>query len=315
MRKNPILRSMVSETRLSLNDLIYPIFVKEGIDSREEVIPMPGINQLSVDALVEEAKEVHQLGITAILLFGIPDYKDSLGTAAYKSDGVIQMAIQSLKKHIPELMLITDVCLCDYTDHGHCGVVLDNGIDNDRSLELLARIALSHVESGADMVAPSAMMDGQVGAIRNILNESRFSEIPIMGYSAKYASSFYGPFRVAAESSPQFGDRKSYQMDIANRNQAMIEIQQDINEGADIVMVKPALANLDVIHEAKVRFSHPIAAYNVSGEYAMVKAASENGWIDGEEIALEIITSIKRSGADIIISYHAKELAGAISSS
>ena len=315
MRKNPILRSMVSETRLSLNDLIYPIFVKEGIDSREEVRPMPGIHQLSVDALVEEAKEVHQLGITAILLFGIPDYKDSLGTAAYKSDGVIQMAIQSLKKHIPELMLITDVCMCDYTDHGHCGVVLDNGIDNDRSLELLARIALSHVESGADMVAPSAMMDGQVGAIRNILNQSRFSEIPIMGYSAKYASSFYGPFRVAAESSPQFGDRKSYQMDIANRNQAMIEIQQDINEGADIVMVKPALANLDVIHEAKVRFSHPIAAYNVSGEYAMVKAASENGWIDGEEIALEIITSIKRSGADIIISYHAKELAGVISSS
>ena len=315
MRKNPILRSMVSETRLSLNDLIYPIFVKEGIDSREEVRPMPGIHQFSVGALVEEAKEVQQLGITAILLFGIPDYKDSLGTTAYKPDGVIQMAIQSLKKHVPELMLVTDVCLCDYTDHGHCGVVSENGIDNDRSLELLARIALSHVESGADMVAPSAMMDGQVGAIRNILNESRFSEIPIMGYSAKYASSFYGPFRVAAESSPQFGDRKSYQMDIANRNQAMIEIQQDINEGADIVMVKPALANLDVIHEAKVRFSHPIAAYNVSGEYAMVKAASENGWIDGEEIALEIITSIKRSGADIIISYHAKELAEAILSS
>ena len=315
MRKNPILRSMVSETRLSLKDLIYPIFVKEGIDSREEVRPMPGIHQLSVDALVEEAKEVQQMGITAILLFGIPDYKDSLGTAAYKSDGVIQMAIQSLKKHVPELMLITDVCLCDYTDHGHCGVVSENGIDNDRSLELLVRIALSHVESGADMVAPSAMMDGQVGAIRKILNESRFTEIPIMGYSAKYASSFYGPFRVAAESSPQFGDRKSYQMDIANRNQAMIEIQQDIDEGADIVMVKPALANLDVIHEAKVRFSHPIAAYNVSGEYAMVKAASNNGWIDGEEVALEIITSIKRSGADIIISYHAKELAEAISSS
>ena len=309
MRRLPALRRMVRETILSVSDFIYPIFVTHGRDVMAPVDPMPGIFQLSLDRLLDEVGEVAELGIPAVLLFGVPARKDPEGTEAYESGGIVQEAIRVIKQTAPGLIVVTDVCLCEYTDHGHCGVISDGRVDNDRSLELLARMAERQVEAGADIVGPSAMMDGQVGAIREALDCKGFVDTPIMSYSAKYASAFYGPFRVAAGSAPQFGDRSDYQMDPANADEALREIEADIDEGADIVMVKPAMAYLDVVRSAKEAFSHPLAAYNVSGEYAMVKAAAENEWIDGRRITLEVLTSIKRAGADLIISYHAKEAA------
>ena len=309
LRELEPLRLLSRETRVSAEDFIYPLFVTHGQDTRREIEPMPGCYQLSVDRLVAEAEEVAQLGIPGVILFGLPETKDPLALEAYDEQGIVQGAIRALKHSVPNLMVITDVCLCEYTDHGHCGVVENGRVDNDKTLELLAKTALSHVLAGADVVAPSAMMDGQVGAIRNILDDNRLSHVPIIGYAAKYASAFYGPFRVAAESTPQFGDRRGYQMDPANWRMAMREIEADIQEGADIVMVKPALAYLDVISRARERFDHPIAAYNVSGEYSMVKAAAANGWVDGRRMGLEILTAIKRAGADIILTYHAKEVA------
>ena len=309
MRRLPALRRMARETRLSVGDFIYPIFVTHGRDVMTPVDPMPGIFQLSLDRLLDEIGEVSELGIPAVLLFGVPARKDPEGTEAYESGGIVQEAIRVIKQTAPGLVVATDVCLCEYTDHGHCGVISDGRVDNDRSLELLALMAESQAEAGADIVGPSAMMDGQVGAIREALDAKGFVDTPIMSYSAKYASAFYGPFRVAAGSAPQFGDRSDYQMDPANVDEALREIETDIDEGADIVMVKPAMAYLDVVRSAKEAFGHPLAAYNVSGEYAMVKAASENEWIDGRRITLEILTSIKRAGADLIISYHAKEAA------
>ena len=308
LRESPALRQMARETRLSVSDFVYPIFVTHGRDVRNEIEPMPGIYQLSLDHLISEVGEVAELGIPAVLLFGIPALKDGVGSEAYEPGGIVQEAIRVIKQTAPDLLVIGDVCLCEYTDHGHCGVIADGKVDNDRTLELLAKTAVCQAEAGVDMVAPSAMMDGQVGALRDALDSSGYEDTPIMAYSAKYASAFYGPFRVAAESAPQFGDRSGYQMDPANVQQAMREIQQDIDEGADIVMVKPALAFLDVLAAAKEAFGYPTAAYNVSGEYAMVKAAAENEWIDGRRITMEILTAIKRAGADIIISYHAKEL-------
>jgi porphobilinogen synthase len=309
LRESPAMRKMTLETRLSVSDFIYPIFVTHGRDVRKEIDPMPGMYQLSLDHLLSEVGEVEALGIPAVLLFGIPATKDEMGTEAYEEHGIVQEAIRVIKQAAPDMMVIGDVCLCEFTDHGHCGVVEDGRVDNDKTLELLAKMALCQAEAGVDMVAPSAMMDGQVGAIRTALDANGYENLPIMAYAAKFASAFYGPFRVAAESSPQLGDRKGYQMDPANTRQALREIEQDIQEGADIVMVKPALSYMDVISTAKETFGYPVAAYNVSGEYAMVKAAAENEWIDGQRITLEILTSIKRAGADMIISYHAKEVA------
>ena len=309
LRELPALRHMTQETRLSVSDFIYPIFVTHGRDVRNEIEPMPGISQLSLDHLIAEVGEVAELGIPAVLLFGIPAKKDSTGTEAYEPGGIVQEAIRVVKQTAPELMVVTDLCLCEYTDHGHCGIIENGRVDNDRTLELLAKTAICQAEAGSDMVAPSGMMDGQVGAIRQALDGDGFVETPIMAYSAKYASAFYGPFRVAADSAPQFGDRRGYQLDPPNLRQAMREIELDLAEGADISMVKPALAYLDVLSEAKRTFGCTMAAYNVSGEYAMVKAAAENEWIDGERVAMEILTAIKRAGADLIISYHAKELA------
>ena len=309
MRRLPALRRMVRETTLSVSDFIYPMFVTHGRDVMAPVDPMPGIFQLSLDRLLDEVGEVAELGIPAVLLFGVPAQKDPEGTEAYESGGIVQEAVRVIKQAAPGLIVVTDVCLCEYTDHGHCGVISDGRVDNDRSLELLARMAERQVEAGADIVGPSAMMDGQVGAIREALDCKGFVDTPIMSYSAKYASAFYGPFRVAAGSAPQFGDRSDYQMDPANVDEALREIEIDIGEGADIVMVKPAMAYLDVVRSAKEAFGHPLAAYNVSGEYAMVKAAAENEWIDGRRITFEVLTSIKRAGADLIISYHAKEVA------
>ena len=309
LRESPALRRMTQETRLSASDFIYPMFVTHGRDVRNEIEPMPGIYQLSLDHLIAEIGEITELGIPGVLLFGIPAQKDPVGSEVYEPGGIVQEAIRVIKQTAPDLLVVTDVCLCEYTDHGHCGVIADDKVDNDRTLELLAKTAVCQAEAGADMVGPSAMMDGQVGAVRDALDSSGFEGTPIMSYSAKYASAFYGPFRVAAESAPQFGDRRGYQMDPPNVRQAMREIEQDIDEGADIVMVKPALAYLDVLAAAKETFGHPIAAYNVSGEYAMVRAAAENGWIDGRRVTLEIMTAIKRAGADIILSYHAKEIA------
>ena len=309
LRELPALRRMVQETRLSVQDFIYPIFVTHGRDVKDEIGPMPGIYQLSLDHLIAEVGEVAELGIPGVLLFGIPAKKDAEGSEAYEDDGIIQEAIRVIKQTAPELMVATDVCLCEYTDHGHCGVIENGRVDNDRTLDLLAKSAICQAEAGADIVAPSAMMDGQVGALRTALDSSGFEDTPIMAYSAKYSSGFYGPFRVAAASAPQFGDRSGYQMDPPNVRQAMREIEQDIEEGADVVMVKPALAYLDVLAEAKRTFPYPTAAYNVSGEYSMVKAASENEWIDGRRITIEILTAIKRAGADLIISYHSKETA------
>ena len=309
LRGSPTVRRMVQETRLSVSDFIYPIFVTHGRDVRNEIGPMPGIYQLSLDHLIAEAGEITELGIPAVLLFGIPANKDPEGTEAYETGGIIQEAIRVIKQTAPELTVFTDVCLCEFTDHGHCGVIEDGEVDNDRTLELLAQMAVCQARAGADIVAPSAMMDGQVGALREALDSEGFEDTPIMAYSSKFASAFYGPFRVAAQSTPQFGDRSGYQMDPANLRQAMREIEQDIEEGADIVMVKPAMAYLDVLAAAKKAFNVPTAAYNVSGEYSMVKAAAENEWIDGRRVTMEILTAIKRAGADIIISYHAKEIA------
>ena len=302
-------RSLIRETRLSASSFIYPLFVTHGQGVRQPIEPMPGCYHLSLDLLAEEVGQLAELGIPGVLLFGLPAEKDPLGTGAYDPEGIIQEAIRVIKQAAPQLLVVTDVCLCEYTDHGHCGVIENGKVDNDQTLELLARSALAQVQAGADLVAPSAMMDGQVRAIREALDRAGEQNVPIMGYAAKYASSFYGPFRVAADSTPQFGDRRSYQMDPANRRMAMREIETDIAEGADIVMVKPALAYLDVIRQARDRFDYPLAAYNVSGEYSMVKAASQQGWVDEKAVTLELLTSIQRAGADIIITYHAKEAA------
>jgi len=311
LRQNPVLREMVRETELSVKDLIYPLFVIAGKGVRNPVASMPGVYQVSVDNLLKEAEEVVKLGIPAVLLFGIPEpgEKDEVGSPAYARDGIVQQAIRALKKEFPGLLVITDVCLCEYTNHGHCGVVDDGIVLNDPTLELLARTALSHVEAGADMVAPSDMMDGRVGAIRSKLDAHGYTYVPILSYAAKYASSFYGPFREAAVSAPQFGDRRGYQMDPANSREALREVAQDLEEGADIVMVKPALAYLDVIRLVKENFNCPVAAYNVSGEYAMIKAAAEKGWLDERLVVLEVLTAIKRAGADLIITYFAKDVA------
>ncbi len=309
LRGQPSIRNMARETRLSPAEFVYPMFVAHGEGLRKPIEPMPGCYQVSIDQLTEEVGEVADLGIPAVLLFGLPAEKDPLGTEGYDPEGIIQEAIRAIKKNTPDMMVITDVCMCEYTDHGHCGVIENGWVDNDKTLELLARTAVSHAQAGADMVAPSAMMDGQVWAIRQALNGQGYTDLPIMGYAAKYASAFYGPFRVAADSTPQFGDRRSYQMDPANARMAMREIESDIAEGADIVMVKPAMAYLDVIRRAKDRFDYPLAAYNVSGEYSMVKAASRQGWVDERMVTTEILTGIKRAGADIILSYHAKEMA------
>ncbi len=310
LRQNEDLRRMVRETKLSVDDFIYPLFVLPGSGIKEEVSSMPGVFRFSVDKLVEEAKEVENLGIPAVILFGIPEKKDAAASEAYDEEGIIQKALRALKKDVPGLILITDVCLCEYMSHGHCGVVKENGeIDNDMTLELLAKTAVSHAEAGADIVAPSDMMDGRVAAIRSNLDENGFKNTPILSYAAKYASAFYGPFREAAESAPQFGDRRSYQMDTPNALEALREVALDIEEGADIVMVKPALAYLDIIRRVKEEFGYPTAAYNVSGEYAMVKAASLKGWIDEKRIITEILTAIKRAGADMILTYHAKDMA------
>ena len=309
LRDKEPLRALIRETEISARDFIYPIFVTHGRDLREEVAPMPGVYHLSLDNLLAEATEVAGLGIPGVLLFGLPAQKDALGSEAYDEHGIIQEAIHVIKQAMPDLLVITDVCLCQYTDHGHCGTLDGDRVDNDRTLELYAQTALSHARAGADIVAPSGMMDGQVKTIRAALDGEGFQYVPIMAYAAKHASAFYGPFRVAADSSPQFGDRRSYQMDPANGRMALREFQVDIDEGADIVMVKPALSYLDVIARARDRFDHPIAAYNVSGEYSLVKAAAENAWINEEAVTLELLTSIKRAGADIVITYHAKEAA------
>ncbi|MCD7855393.1 MAG: porphobilinogen synthase [Clostridiales bacterium] len=309
LRTSPNIRAFVRETKIDLRDLVYPVFVIEGENIKNAVESMPGIYQYSVDRLDEELERVSRKGIKAILIFGIPGYKDEKASEAYNKDGVTQRAVRHIKEKYPDLIVIADVCLCEYTSHGHCGLVRNGNILNDETLKLLCKMSISLVEAGADIIAPSDMMDGRVGAIRQALDEKDFINTPIMAYSAKYASAYYGPFREAADSAPKFGDRKSYQMDSANAKMAMREIQYDIDEGADIVMVKPALAYLDVIKEASVRFDHTIAAYNVSGEYSMVKAAANMGWIDEKKIVLENITAIKRAGAKIIITYHALDIA------
>jgi len=309
LRLNQNIRDMVRETSLDVKDLIYPYFVVEGENVKEEIEAMPKVFHFSIDKLVKDVKETYELGIPAILLFGIPSSKDEVGSQAYVSSGIVQRAVRAIKEAIPSMIVITDVCLCEYTSHGHCGVVENGYVDNDKTLELIAKTALSHVKAGADMVAPSDMMDGRVGCIRQILDSEGYVTVPIMAYSAKYASGFYGPFREAAQSAPQFGDRRSYQMDPANSDEALREIALDIEEGADIVMVKPALAYLDIIRRAKDSFKVPLATYNVSGEYSMIKAAALKGWLDEKVVALESLTSMKRAGADMIITYFAKDAA------
>ncbi len=309
-RQNEKLRSLVRETRLNVDQLIYPLFIAENIDEPREISSMPGIMQWPLEYLGREAERITRLGIPGVLLFGIPAEKDEVGSQGYDAQGIIQQAIRRLKAETPDLLVMTDVCLCEYTSHGHCGVIHNGSVQNDESLELLAHMALSHVEAGADLVAPSDMMDGRVGAIRRTLDEHGFSSTPIMAYSAKYASGFYGPFREAAASAPQFGDRRSYQMDPANVREALREIDLDIAEGADIVMVKPALAYLDVIRRVRDHCDLPIAAYNVSGEFSMIKAAAQHGWIDERRIVMEVLTGIRRAGADIIITYFAPDVAG-----
>lgn len=309
LRNSAGFRRMVRETKVSVDNLIYPLFVAHGLDVKLQVPAMPGVFTFSVDAVCEEAREITGLGIPAVLIFGVPAAKDEMGSEAYAPDGIVQRAVMALKRAVPELIVITDVCLCEYTSHGHCGVVRGDRIDNDETLELIARTALSHAEAGADMVAPSDMMDGRVLAIRESLDESGYTEVPIMSYAAKYASCFYGPFRDAAGCAPSFGDRSSYQMDPPNRREAVKEIALDVEEGADIVMVKPALSYLDVISDARVSFDVPVAAYNVSGEYCMVKAAAQCGYLDEQRAVNEILTSIKRAGADLIITYSAKDFA------
>jgi len=300
---------MFRETVLSPLDFIYPLFIVEGQNIKKEISSMPSQYQMSIDNALRECEELIELGINSIILFGIPNEKDETGSGAYSDDGIIQKAVNAIKSRFPDLIVITDVCLCEYTSHGHCGVVENGNVHNDKTLELLVKEAVSHAQSGADIIAPSDMMDGRIGAIRKALDAGGFSDTPIMAYSAKYSSAFYGPFREAAESTPQFGDRKTYQMDFGNSDEALREIALDIQEGADIVMVKPALSYLDVIRRVRDNFNIPICAYNVSGEYSMVKAAAQNGWLDGEKVMMEILTSIKRAGADVIITYFAKDAA------
>ncbi len=307
LRQNENLRDLLRETILTPNDLIYPIFITAQKNTKRAIETMPGIYQWSLDRIQEEIEEVYASGIKRLMLFGIPAEKDAVGSDAINDNGIIQQALRKLKTDYPELMLITDVCMCEYTDHGHCGILTDQAVDNDQTLGYLERQAISHARAGADMVAPSGMMDGMVGAIRNALDDHEFQQIPIMSYAVKYASAYYGPFRDAAESTPQFGDRKSYQMDPANRREALREAELDIDEGADILMVKPALAYLDIISLIKESTTLPLACYNVSGEYSMIKAASEKGWINGDDVMLESLLSMKRAGADIIITYFAKE--------
>ncbi|RMG96592.1 MAG: porphobilinogen synthase [Candidatus Dadabacteria bacterium] len=309
LRRNETLRRMVRETVLTPDDFIYPLFVREGTGVRNPIASMPGQFQLSVDEAVKEARTAWEVGVPAVILFGIPDHKDAVGSGAYDDEGIVQRAVRALKDAVPDLCVITDVCLCEYTDHGHCGVIRDGDVANDETLELLVREALSHARAGADMVAPSDMMDGRVGAIRSALDAEGFGEVPVMAYAAKFASTFYGPFRDAAESPPKFGDRRSYQMDPANAEEALREVDLDIREGADIVMVKPALPYLDVIRKVKDTFGYPTAAYNVSGEYAMVKAMERLGWGDGAGLMMESLLSIKRAGADLILTYFAVEAA------
>ncbi len=309
MRRSETIRGMIRETTLSARDLVYPMFVVPGSRIRQEISSMPGCYHLSVDEAVRDAEETIRLGVPGIILFGLPPSKDPMGTGAYAEDGIIQEAVRAIKRALPELVVITDVCLCEYTDHGHCGVIGGDDVDNDRSLDLIARTALSHAAAGADLVAPSDMMDGRVKAIRQTLDGSGLSNVPVMSYAAKYASSFFGPFRTAADSAPQFGDRRGYQMDPANSREALREIEMDIEEGADIIMVKPALPYLDVLARARQSFNLPLAAYNVSGEYSMVKAAARNGWLEERRVVMETLISIKRAGADIILTYHARDAA------
>ena len=309
LRTNKAVRNMVREIHLTQNDLIYPMFVTFGKGVKKKISSMPGCSQMSVDEIVKEAQNAYKLGIPAIILFGIPEHKDDKGTEAYNPKGVVQTAIKAIKDKVPDLVVITDVCMCEYMSHGHCGVIKHGKILNDPTLELLAKEALSHAKAGADIVAPSDMMDGRIMAIRTILDENGFDNIPIISYAAKYASAFYAPFREAAESTPSFGDRRSYQMDPANRREAIKEVALDIEEGADIVMVKPALSYMDIISDVKDTFDVPVAAYNVSGEYSMVKAAAKLGWIDETRVMMEILTSLKRAGADMILTYHAMEAA------
>lgn len=313
LRQHPILREMVRETALEVGDLIQPFFVRPGEGIRREIPSMPGQHQLSVDQLIREAEAIRRLGVRACILFGIPESKDATGSSALRDDGIVAVAVRALKRAIPELLVITDECFCEYTDHGHCGILSERtgrlDVDNDRTLEILAQQCVVHARAGADVVAPSGMMDGMVRAIRAGLDAAGFEHVPILSYAAKYASAFYGPFREAAESPPQFGDRRSYQMDPANSDEALREVALDLAEGADVVMVKPALPYLDIIRRVKDRFHVPVAAYNVSGEYALVKAASQRGWIDEKRIVFEVLTSIKRAGADMILTYHAREVA------
>jgi porphobilinogen synthase len=309
LRKNPTIRRMVRETRLSVDNLLMPLFVCPGSGVKHPIGSMPGVDRFSVDTLVEECLAIRDLGIPAVILFGLPEHKDPVGSEGYAANGIVQQAVRALKKSVPDLYVTTDVCLCEYTSHGHCGVLEGETVANDPTLELLAKMAVSHAEAGADLVAPSDMMDGRVAAIRGALDEKGFQDIPIMSYAAKFASGFYGPFREAAESTPAFGDRRSYQMDPPNAREALHEIELDLDEGADIVMVKPALAYLDIIRDAADAFDVPIAAYNVSGEYSMLKAASQNGWIDHDRVLMEILTAIRRAGASIILTYSAKDAA------
>jgi len=309
LRYNPLVRDMVRETVLTKNDLIYPLFVVPGTKIKNPVKSMPGVFQLSIDELVKECKEVRDLGIPAVILFGIPDHKDEVGSGAYDANGIIQQAVRAIKAEVKDLLVITDVCMCEYTSHGHCGLLNGEEILNDETISLLAKEAVTHAEAGADIIAPSDMMDGRVAAIRKALDYKGFNKIPIMSYAAKYSSGFYGPFRDAAESTPAFGDRRSHQMDIGNVNEALREVAEDIEEGADIVMVKPAGPYLDVIRAVKEKFAMPTAAYQVSGEYAMIKAAGANGWIDEERVMVEAAFAIKRAGADMFLTYFAKDLA------
>uniref|UniRef100_A0A7V4JQM2 Delta-aminolevulinic acid dehydratase n=1 Tax=Thermodesulfobacterium geofontis TaxID=1295609 RepID=A0A7V4JQM2_9BACT len=313
LRRTENIRSLIRETHLTINDLIYPLFICEGKNIKQEVKSMPEVYRFSIDKVLEEIKEATQLGIRAVLLFGIPDKKDEVGTSAYIEKGIIQKAVRAIKDKFPELIVITDVCLCEYTSHGHCGIIKNGEVDNDLTLEVLAKIAVSHAKAGADIVAPSDMMDGRVGRIREALDEAGFSHIAIMSYAVKYCSAFYGPFREAAESAPKFGDRRSYQMDPANSREALREAYLDIEEGADIIMVKPAMPYLDIIKMIRNEFNYPVAAYQVSGEYAMIKAASKLGWLDEEKILWESLISIKRAGADLIITYFAKKIAEKLS--
>jgi porphobilinogen synthase len=313
LRQSEGLRRMIRETKLTVDDLILPLFVIDGKDVKNPIASMPGHFQLSINNLLETAQEAFDLGIPAIILFGIPEKKDALGTMAYADNGIVQKAVKAAKDKLPDLVVITDVCLCQYTDHGHCGVVEGHGIDNDASLDLLARTALSHAKAGADMVAPSDMMDGRVAEIREILDENNFSQVAIMSYAAKYCSAYYGPFRSAADSAPKFGDRRTYQMDPANALEAIREVTMDIEEGADIIMVKPALAYLDIILRVREEIDLPVAAYNVSGEFSMIKAAEKMGWIDGTRVMMETLTAIKRAGADLILTYFAIEAAKVLS--